>query len=215
MIHASMLLCVDKLPITLRARWYLYVSLNKLLNKQSGWLQCLFLSYQSLLWMQVIVIAHILHSFYSPRRRHLIGIGIPIKKLRRSSDRLRFIMGILIHLRRCLISEYMPRQSCFTATGTVVTFSWCLSRDSEVCVQNRLTPNHHRRYLFINVSIIHLKRVIWYASNPLQYYRTWTWTWKMFIRQKTNTSRKQCDKWYIQSVLCRETLTKALSAPLA
>ena len=33
---------------------------------------------------------------------------------------------------------------------------------------------------------------------------------KMFIRQKTNTSRKQCDKWYIQSVLCRETLTKAL-----
>ena len=38
---------------------------------------------------------------------------------------------------------------------------------------------------------------------------------KMFIRQKTNTSRKQCDKWYIQSVLCRETLTKALSAPLA
>ena len=38
---------------------------------------------------------------------------------------------------------------------------------------------------------------------------------KMFIRQKTNTSRNQCDKWYIQSVLCRETLTKALSAPLA
>ena len=26
---------------------------------------------------------------------------------------------------------------------------------------------------------------------------TWTWTWKMFIRQEINSSEKQCDKWYI------------------
>ena len=34
-----------------------------------------------------------------------ISIGIPIINLRRSSDRLRFIMGIPIPVRRCLLSE--------------------------------------------------------------------------------------------------------------
>ena len=43
-------------------------------------------------------------GLYSLRRRRLISIGIPIINLRRS-DRLRFIMGILIPVRRRLLSE--------------------------------------------------------------------------------------------------------------
>ena len=46
-------------------------------------------------------------GLYSLRRRHLISIGIPIINLRRSSDRLRFIIGIPI-LVRCLLSEKRP-----------------------------------------------------------------------------------------------------------
>ena len=45
------------------------------------------------------------HGLYSLRRRRLISIGIPIINLRRSSDRLRFIMGIPIPVRRRLFSE--------------------------------------------------------------------------------------------------------------
>ena len=41
----------------------------------------------------------------SLRRRRLTGIGIPIINLRRSDDRLRFIMGIPILIRRRLLSE--------------------------------------------------------------------------------------------------------------
>ena len=44
-------------------------------------------------------------ALYSLRRRRLISIGIPIINLRRSSDRLRFIMGIPIPVRRRLLSE--------------------------------------------------------------------------------------------------------------
>ena len=44
-------------------------------------------------------------GLYSLRRRHLSGIGIPIINLRRSDDRLRFIMGIPILIRRRLLSE--------------------------------------------------------------------------------------------------------------
>ena len=44
-------------------------------------------------------------SLYSLKRRRLISIGIPIINLRRSSDRLRFIMGIPIPVRRRLLSE--------------------------------------------------------------------------------------------------------------
>ena len=42
---------------------------------------------------------------YSLRRRRLTGIGIHIINLRRSDDRLRFIMGIPILIRRRLLSE--------------------------------------------------------------------------------------------------------------
>ena len=44
----------------------------------------------------------------SLRRRRLISIGIPIINLRRSSDRLRFIMGIPIPIRGHLLSEKRP-----------------------------------------------------------------------------------------------------------
>ena len=46
-----------------------------------------------------------LQGLYSLRRPHLTGIGIPIINLRRSDDRLRFIMGISILIKRCLLSE--------------------------------------------------------------------------------------------------------------
>ena len=47
-------------------------------------------------------------GLYSLRRRRLTGtsIGIPMVNLRRSDDRLRFIMGIPILIRRRLLSEY-------------------------------------------------------------------------------------------------------------
>ena len=41
----------------------------------------------------------------SLKRRSLTGIGIQIINLRRSDDRRTFIMGILIPIRRCLLSE--------------------------------------------------------------------------------------------------------------
>ena len=47
-------------------------------------------------------------GLYSLRIRRLISIGIPIINLRRSSDRLRFITGIPIPVRRRLLSEYRP-----------------------------------------------------------------------------------------------------------
>ena len=48
------------------------------------------------------------HGLYSLRRRRLTGIGIPIINLRRSDDRLRFIMGIPILIRERLLSEQRP-----------------------------------------------------------------------------------------------------------
>ena len=44
-------------------------------------------------------------GLYSLRRRRLISIGIPFINRRRSSDRLRFTMGIPIPVRRRLLSE--------------------------------------------------------------------------------------------------------------
>ena len=46
-------------------------------------------------------------GLYSLRRRRLIGIGIPIINLRRSSDRLRFIMGIPIPVRRPILLTWI------------------------------------------------------------------------------------------------------------
>ena len=44
-------------------------------------------------------------GLYSLRRRRLISIGIPIINLRRSSDHLKFIVGIPIPVRWHLLSE--------------------------------------------------------------------------------------------------------------
>ena len=46
-----------------------------------------------------------IQGFYSLRRYSLIGIGIPIINLGRSANRLLFIIGIPIHVKRCLLSE--------------------------------------------------------------------------------------------------------------
>ena len=55
-------------------------------------------------------------GLYSLRRRRLTGMGIPIINLRRSDDRLRFIMGIPILIRRCLLSEKRPWLSHIRST---------------------------------------------------------------------------------------------------
>ena len=47
-------------------------------------------------------------GLYSLRRHCLISIGIPIINLRRSIDRLRFIMGIPLPIRQRLFSEQRP-----------------------------------------------------------------------------------------------------------
>ena len=55
-------------------------------------------------------------GLYSLRRRRLTGIDIPMINLRRSDDRLRFIMGITILIRRRLLNE--EAQNCrICATG--------------------------------------------------------------------------------------------------
>ena len=60
-------------------------------------------------------------GLYSLRRRRLISIGIPIINLRRSSDRLRFVMGIPIPVRRRLLSEKRP----WVKKAQIITFySW-------------------------------------------------------------------------------------------
>ena len=46
-----------------------------------------------------------LQGFYSLRRHHLIGMGIPIINLRRSSDRHRFIIGIPITVSALLVNR--------------------------------------------------------------------------------------------------------------
>ena len=63
----------------------------------------------------------------SQRRRPLTGIGIPIINLRRSDDRLRFILGIPMLIRRLRLSEYSlprwrnpPHHSQCTRSPTVI-----------------------------------------------------------------------------------------------
>ena len=54
--------------------------------------------------MYVLSFITLLLGLYSLRRRRLISVGVPIINLGRSSDRLRFIMGIPIPVRRRLLS---------------------------------------------------------------------------------------------------------------
>ena len=50
-----------------------------------------------------IILMHIPQGLYSLRKHRLVDIGIPITNLRRSSDRLRFVMGIPIPTRQRLL----------------------------------------------------------------------------------------------------------------
>ena len=64
-------------------------------------------------------------GFYSLRRHHLIGIGIPIINLRWSSDHLRFIMEISIPLRWHLFIEQRLWDIYFFST-----VSPCIGKES-------------------------------------------------------------------------------------
>ena len=68
--------------------------------------QCFLKLPHTLKWKYHHVVCPWLHQgLYSLRRRRLTGIGIPIINLRRSDDRLRFIMGIPILNRQRLLCE--------------------------------------------------------------------------------------------------------------
>ena len=65
-----------------------------------------------IIWLTVFICTFSTYKdlgLYSLRRRRLTGIGIPMINLRRSSDRLRFIMGIPILIRQRLLSKQRPR----------------------------------------------------------------------------------------------------------
>ena len=64
-------------------------------------------------------------GLYLLRGHRLIGIRIPIINLKRSSDRLRFIMGILIHVRRRLFGEY--KSSNKTTITKKVSFGFVIT----------------------------------------------------------------------------------------
>ena len=68
-------------------------------------------------------------GLYSLRIRRLTGIGIPMINLRRFDDRLRFIMGIPILIRRCLLSKYRPRCIIFQLPSDLTSLGW----DVELC----------------------------------------------------------------------------------
>ena len=67
-------------------------------------------------------------GLYSLRRRRLISIGIPIINLRRSSDRLRFFMGIPIPVRRRLLSGPDLQEFPVVAAGTALIWQVILHR---------------------------------------------------------------------------------------
>ena len=76
-----------------------------------------------LLWMLCLQLSHWPLGIYSLRRRRLISIGIPIINLRRSSDRLRFIMGIPIPVRRRLLIPPLHR-GCDLCASLVRPQNW-------------------------------------------------------------------------------------------
>ena len=77
-------------------------------------------------------------GLYSLRRRRLISIGIPIVNLRRSSDRLRFIMGIPIPVRRRLLVNRGPDlMHTVGLTRCRLQDQWPTHpQDSRVCLYN-------------------------------------------------------------------------------
>ena len=68
----------------------------------------------------------VLQGLYSLRRHRHISIGIPIINLRRSSDRLRFIMGIPIPIRRRLLSAKRPWRVSHCSQPLLSVVIWAL-----------------------------------------------------------------------------------------
>ena len=106
-------------------------------------------------------------GLYSLRRQYLIGIGIPIIILRRSSDRLRFIMGIpiLISLHKSASFEWKEAQTWVT---------WCLACvNSERCViagmvsQNMFHKSNCHPTMFASPMICMFTRTIqgWFQTH--------------------------------------------------
>ena len=71
----------------------------------------------------------ILHGICSLRRRRLTGIGIPIINLRRSDDRLRFIMGIPILIRH-KFTQRMQKTLAKFPTNFGVGWPWSSTSNS-------------------------------------------------------------------------------------
>ena len=71
-------------------------------------------SRDSINWKYFFLFQKGLHlGLYLLKRRRLTGTGIPIISRRRSDDRLRFIMGIIIPMRRWNFTWYPPRRTKF------------------------------------------------------------------------------------------------------
>ena len=123
-------------------------------------------------------VPHWLQGLYSLRRRRLTGIGIPIINLKRSDDRLRFIIGIPILIRRRLLSEYSLRRwgqwkltnflnwqcsvykPCWNDTVVFTVYSVFLAWDSysAISVIHNLTRHIARiRYLHMIFSKSHIQ----------------------------------------------------------
>ena len=74
--------------------------------------------------VSAVLLLHKIHQgLYSLIRCHLISIGISIINLRRSSDRLWFIMGIPIPVRRHLLSKLRPRISPNSLNAATISWS--------------------------------------------------------------------------------------------
>ena len=112
-IHLSMLFPTASLGLE---QSYDCLDTSWVIIKDNGWNLPLFVhnktwesvKHMHIYWNVLLVAALIKkrnQGLYSLRRYHLIGIGILIINLRRSSDHLRSLMEIPIPIRQCLFSE--------------------------------------------------------------------------------------------------------------
>ena len=131
-------------------------------------------------------------GLYSLRRRRLMGIGIPMINLRRSDDRLRFIMGIPLLIRRRLLREWRPRMwgtlPYVDATSDplppgAVKAGYLASTDSDLYVIRAVNaggwlvfgyfnPDTSRGYYIHSVPIAFMKlhswRYLWFSNSHIK-----------------------------------------------
>ena len=135
-------------------------------------------------------------GLYSLRRRRLSSIAIPIINLRRSSDRLRFIMGILgipIPVRRRLLSVYRP---------------WYPSAIGEVCKRTQTSANgkiHWFRWWRITcLTSIHNLIWCWVIVNLLKFHwnlnQNWFFSFQENAFKMAFTMCQPCWPQYVKSV---------------